>query len=209
MSMKTGRAAPPRTSWVVGSLMSLMSLMSGACGDSKAAVETQDSQRVAALEAHIEALEAQLHVQGGNAFDIQCPAPWQSLGAVGDAVWTCRKDQPLEGGFWPNCNVTEAAVDAGDTKGITAKESLDASLARFPQLKSARRISDRASALDTQAAHEAIYDHDLLSKPLRVLATVTVHANATYAVSCAAPPEAFAANEAAFRQITRSFRFKP
>lgn len=59
------------------------------------------------------------------------------------------------------------------------------------------------------AAHVSIYEHDLLPTPLRVLATTALRDGRAYAVSCSAPPEAFAANEAVFRQITQSFRWKP
>jgi hypothetical protein len=181
----------------------------GCGGDGSAA----DAKRVAALESKVQALEVQLGRPTNPAvlgFDIECPATWQALGPVADAVWTCRKQQALPDGFWPNCNVTEALVERNpNTQApLSAAESFETSL-YAPQLKTARRIADRASALDTEPAYEAIYEHELLTKPLRVIATLAVHANHVYAVSCAAPPEAFAANEAAFRQVTRSVRWKP
>jgi len=180
-----------------------------ACSGGTADANAANFARIAALESKVQALETLL---GGSAspavwgFDISCPAPWQRLGPVGDAVWTCRKQQALPNGFWPNCNVTEAAIET--QAPLSAKESFDASLA-VPPMHSVRRISERPSALDTVPAHEAIYEHELLSKPLRVLATLAVRANHAYAVSCAAPPEAFATNEPSFRQITRSFKFTP
>ena len=119
------------------------------------------------------ALEAKLGAQAAFHFDIQCPSPWQTLGPVGDAAWTCRKQPALPDGFWPNCNVVEAPVAKSADTGaaLSPKQALEATLSESPQLQRARRISEQGSALGTESAHEAIYEHDLLQKPLRVLAT--------------------------------------
>jgi hypothetical protein len=140
-------------------------------------------------------------------FALLCPAPWQALGPIGDAVWACRKSQALADGFWPNCNVTEAAADDAPSPK-TAREHFEASLMSAPELQRARRVSERQSNLGSEPAFEAIYEHDLMQKPLRVLATLAVHNHRAYAVSCAAPPDAFASHEPVFRQITQSFRFQ-
>jgi len=205
------------TRWAVAELGSTWALRWGpgmlaivlvACGQSA----PDKATRIADLESKVLALEAKLGALGAAFhFDIQCPSPWQMLGPVGDAAWTCRKQPALADGFWPNCNVVEAPVAKSADTGaaLSPKQAFEATLSESPQLQRARRISEQGSALGSESAHEAIYEHDLLQKPLRVLATVAVHESHAYAVSCEAPPDAFAANEAAFRQITHSFRFKP
>jgi len=166
--------------------------------------------RVVELEAKVQALEARLGGLAAPGFEITCLTSWRELGAVGDAAWACRNEQPAAGGFWPNCNVVEASRERDDVTGEpqSAQQSFEASLRDTPGLQSARRISESAGQLDRVPAYEAVYEHDLLSKPLRVLTTVAVHGDQTYAVSCASPPEAFAAHVTSFRQITNSFRFK-
>lgn len=166
--------------------------------------------RVVELEAKVQALEAQLGTLAAPGFEISCLTSWRELGAVGDAAWACRNEQPTAAGFWPNCNVVEAPRERDGVTGEpqSAQQAFEASLRDTPGLQAARRISESASQLDRVPAYEAVYEHDLLSKPLRVLATVAVHGDRTYAVSCAAPPEAFGANLTSFRQITNSFRLK-
>ena len=107
--------------------------------------------------------------------------------------------------LWPNFNVTSGPADSA----TSSKAYFDASLAAVPQLREARRLSDKTGMLGATAAHVAIYEHDLLPKPLRVLATVAVRGDRAFAVSCSAPPDAFAANEAMFQRITLGFRWKP
>jgi hypothetical protein len=173
--------------------------------------DSETSARLATLETEVRQLEKQVRAAnpnppaGATGFDVACPAPWQALGKFGDADWTCRAPQALPSGWWPNCNVTSGPAQPG----LSAKAYFDASLAAVPQLQAARRLSDTDGTLGATAAHVAIYEHDLLPKPLRVLATIAVHADRAYAVSCSAPPEAFAANEAMFRSVTQSFRWKP
>jgi hypothetical protein len=185
---------------------SVLGVLLAAC-----ATKTDDSAaRVAELEAKVQTLEARLGALATPGFQITCLASWRVLGAVGDAAWACRNEQPAADGFWPNCNVVESSRehDAATGAPLSAQQAFEASLSDTPQLEHARRISDRPTQLDREPAHEAVYEHDLLSKPLRVLATVAVHGDRTYAVSCASPPEDYAAYEVSFRQITNSFRFK-
>jgi len=172
--------------------------------------QNDSAARVDELEAKVQQLETRLGAFAVPGFEIGCLSSWRVLGAVGDAAWACRKEQPVAGGFWPNCNVVEAPRERDTQTGapLSARQSFEASLSGTPQLQQARRISDRSTQLGREPAHEAVYEHDLLSKPLRVLATLAVHGDRTYAVSCAAPPEDFAANEEFFHQITNSFRFR-
>ena len=175
--------------------------------DTKARLDALEGQ-VRQLETQVQAASAKAPagaVGGGSGFEIVCPAPWQPLGAFGDASWTCRAPQALHSGWWANCNVTTGPAEPG----LSAKDYFDASLAAVPQLRAARRISDAPGTLGAVPAHVAVYEHKLLPKPLRVLATVALHGDHAYAVSCSAPPDAFAANEATFKQITQSFRWKP
>ena len=187
----------------------------GACNQAQPQTNATTA-RLDALESQVKQLERQVQAnpprpsasaapQATARYDIACPSPWQALGAVGDAEWTCRAAVALPTGWWPNCNVTSGPVAAG----LTPKAYFDASLSGTPQLKAARRLSDTDGTLGATAAHVAIYEHDLLPKPLRVLATIALRDGRAYALSCSAPPEAFPANEAIFRQITQSFRWKP
>jgi hypothetical protein len=190
--------------------LSVLAALSG-CGDSQPG-QPSTAARIDALEAKVQQLSQQLQPsptptleQLSATFDIQCPVPWQALGAVADTAWACRADQALPSGWWPNCNVTGGRAEPS----TQPKAYFDASLESLPQLRAARRIVERNTTLGAAPAHEVVYEHDLLPKPLRVLATVVVHADRAYAVSCSAPPEAFAASEPMFRKITQSFRFRP
>jgi hypothetical protein len=138
-------------------------------------------------------------------FDVECPPPWQLLPAGGGVAWACRAERPSSDGLWPNCNVTSGQAPAG----LSLKTYLDQSLASVPQLKAARRLADRAGTLGGAPAHEALYDHDLLGRPLRVLATIGSLEGTIYALNCSAAPQAYAAQEARFRRIVRSFRVQP
>lgn len=179
-----------------------------ACGAQSG--DAAEGARISQLEAKVSALESTVQSARNPelGFVVQCPAPWRTLGPVGDAVWACRKPQALADGFWPNCNVTEAAIEPSPAP-LSAKQPFEASLMSAPELQRARRVSERDSRLGGQPAFEAVYEHDLMQKPLRVLATLAVHDGRAYAVSCAAPPAAFAAHEPMFRSITQSFRFRP
>ena len=183
-----------------------------ACGGETSKVAADD-ERVAALESRVRELEASRSsdAQPSAGFTVVCPAEWQALGPVGAASWTCRERRPLPDGFWPNCNVTAAPVqlDPLTATAPTAREALEASLKAAPELRSARRLSERLASLAGEPAHEAVYEHDLWTRPLRVLTTVAIHADRVYALSCAAPPAAFHAREPAFRQIAGSFVFEP
>ena len=182
-----------------------------ACGGEASKAAPAD-ERVAVLESRVRELEAALtpDAQPSAGFSVACPAEWQTLGPIGAASWTCRDRRPLPDGFWPNCNVTAAPVQLDPVTGTaqSAREALETSLAAAPELRSARRLSERALELHGERAHEAVYEHDLWTQPLRVLTTVAVHAERVYALSCAAPPAAFAASEPAFRRIARSFAFE-
>jgi hypothetical protein len=191
-------------------LLSVLAALSG-CGDSQPG-QPSTAARIDALESKVQKLSQQqppsllpTAEKLAATFDIQCPVPWQALGAVAETAWACRADEALPSGWWPNCNVTGGPAEPS----TLPKAYFDASLESLPQLKAARRIAERTTTLGAAPAHEVVYEHDLLPKPLRVLATVAVHAEHAYAVSCSAPPEAFAANEPMFRKITQSFRFRP
>lgn len=172
---------------------------------------SSNEARLDALEAKVEMLEVgeaqeqAAAVRAAATFDIDCPAPWQPLGPAAESVWTCRANRPSEGGLWPNCNVTMGPA----TQNTNPQQYFEQSLASVPQLKAARRLNDRSVSLGGVPAHEAVYEHDLLGRPLRVLATVGVIGTRVYAVSCSAAPEAFSSNLVAFGQITQSFRPRP
>lgn len=187
-----------------------------ACGNQASDAPNRDA-RIRALETKVNALTQQLEQQRNTdparalatltanaAFDIDCPAPWQQAGPLGDAIWTCRAPQPSAAGMLPNCNVTLGTTEPE----VSAKQYFEESLAAVPQLKAARRISARDTALGIAPAFECVYDHGLLGKPLRVLSTLGVLSDRVYAVNCSAAPEEFAAHEAVFRRVTQSFKVK-
>jgi hypothetical protein len=183
-----------------------------ACADDETrtridALETKVQQLSQEFDSRAPARDAErasANAKEAATFDIVCPPPWQALGPAGDAVWTCRADRPAANGMWPNCNVTvgQAEPDA------RPKEILEGELAAIPQLRAARRLSARDTTLASLRAYEAIYEHDLLPTPLRVLATISLLSDRAYGISCSAPPETFAVAEPIFRRITASFRFK-
>ena len=199
-----------RLTWVLCS-----ALLSACTG--QAVEPASDDARIAALETKLQAFSRQLEQQRGAdpaqalatlaanaAFDIECPAPWRELGPVGDAIWTCRAAQPSAAGLWANCNVTLGTTEPS----LSPKQYFEESLAGVPQLKAARRLSARDTALGIVPAFESVYEHDLLGKPLRVLATLGVLSDRAYAVNCSAAPEDFAAHEAQFRKVTQSFQVR-
>jgi hypothetical protein len=200
------------------SIRSVVLLVAAASACRGGADRASNGARIEALETKVQALASQLeadqtaaaaksaaNLAAKAAFDIECPAPWQTLGPTGDAVWACRASEPSAGGLWPNCNVTMGPTEPD----ISPQAYFEESLASVPQLRAARRLSGRATALGVAPAYEAVYEHDLLGKPLRVLATIGVLSDRVYGVSCSAAPPAFADNEAQFRRITSSFRIKP
>ena len=136
-------------------------------------------------------------------FRIHCPKPWQDLGAIEQTAWACRSPQPSPSGAWSNCNVTRGPTNAG----MTPQEYFALAMSASPQLKAARRISEGPSRVAERPSYRAVYEHNLLMFPLRVLSETIIHGESAYAISCSAAPETFGLVEATFHEIIGSFRF--
>jgi hypothetical protein len=141
----------------------------------------------------------------GPAFALRCPAPWQELGALGQGLWGCRPPEPLAGGFYPNCNLTRSQVRAG----LTPQQYFASATAASAQLSAALQLGGRTLQVHERSAYEASFEHSLTGSPLRVLATVFVAGTQAYAITCSAPPSAFDALAARFRDIAGSFQLEP
>jgi hypothetical protein len=194
-----------------------IAVLGGACAQSADGADEAGRARLAALEQEVQKLTQTVSTMkilldglvlpprpmtDGQDFSIECPQPWEELDAMHQTQWGCRVPQPLANGFWPNCNVTLAPTEPG----TTARQYATAGLQGSPEMKSAKRISETPSTVGGQPAYEIIYEHDLTAIHLRVLGTVVVHDRTAYALTCTAPPDAFAAVTPTFRRIIQSFQ---
>jgi hypothetical protein len=164
-------------------------------------------RRIETLQARAEALE-QLQAaltppaeeEWLPTYRIECPPQWREMGPIGQGLWGCQAPDPLPNGFHPNCNLTSSPVEAG----VTAQSYYEAA-SRSPQLATARQLGGRAVRLRHQAAYEGSFEHQLGGAPLRVLATVVVLEQRSFAVTCSAPVPSFDQFDTIFRQIAASF----
>jgi hypothetical protein len=190
-----------------------------ACRPESQASQPVDPKRVEALEEQIRRLDQTVGTMkivldaltkpaqplpADQEFSIECPAPWEELGPMNQTQWACRTAEALPSGFWPNCNVSLGPAQAG----TNPKAYFDSAMQTSPQLRSAKRISEAPRAIHGQRAYEAVYEHNITEAPLRVLATVVIRGESAYALTCTAPPGAFAGFEPAFRQMIGSFRLR-
>jgi hypothetical protein len=136
-----------------------------------------------------------------HAYAIRCQAPWQELGPIGPGLWGCRTPDPLPGGFYPNCNLTTSRV----APGTTAQQYYESAPAHSASLAAAQRLGGRAIVARGRPAYEAIFEHQSVGIPLRVLASLFVEGEQLYAITCSAPVANFDALSTRFREIAASF----
>jgi hypothetical protein len=173
--------------------------------------------RLVALESRVRTLEARAQLAGivaetkrprvdgrARSFRIECPAPWRELGPIGQGLWGCRTPDALPDGFYPNCNVTSASLDAP----MDAAEYYRTALRESPLLSAATRLSERTFTAHGRAGYEASFEHDTTGRRLRVLASLFVAERQVYVVTCSAPPEVFDRELARFRAISASFQLE-
>ena len=139
-----------------------------------------------------------------HAYAIQCLAPWQELGPIGQGLWGCRTPEPVAGGFYPNCNLTSSAV----APGLSAQQFYATATAGSAQLSAARQLGARAIDAHGRSGYEASFEHDSTGQRLRVLASMFVSGEQVYVVTCSAPPAEFDAVAGRFRAIAASFELK-
>lgn len=180
--------------------------------------DARDRARVDALEKEVLQLEAKAEVArilsqstrpnadapAPHGYTIQCRAPWQALGPIGQGLWGCRTPEPLPSGFYPNCNLTSSRI----APGLTPQQYYQSTTERSAQLTAARQLGGRAIVVRGRAAYEVSFEHESTGIPLRVLASLFVEGDRVYAVTCSAPPANFDAFASRFRQIAASFELE-
>jgi hypothetical protein len=171
---------------------------------------TELESKVRALEVRAQVVRLWSHARlphaAGTAqpFAVDCPASWQQLGPVGQALWGCRTPTPLHQGFYPNCNVTTSSL----AKRMSAADYYHAVLRESPVLSTVTPVSERAIVSHGHPGYEVSFEHDGTGRRLRALASLFLAEQQLFVITCSAPPEVFDGFVGDFRAIAGSFRLE-
>jgi len=140
----------------------------------------------------------------GTGYTILFPVDWaQQKGLMGSEIAAIGKPTDAAPDFSPNVNV----VVVEGVKG-TLDDSWAATIRPLKTLSGFKKIEERDIELPAGRAKVLIWEHTLMTRPLRAGTYLMTHGSTDYVITCTDAPESFDASRATFEEIVASIRFK-